>query len=180
MKLDYNKLVQKVDDYLRRKRAGSRAWAVMLPERLFTPELWLWEPRSIAIGAAWGTSWAIAPVPMQMVFVILCCMATRSNIPIAVLSCCISFPGYQVFAWPLQWYVGTLLLGAFGLSSGISIEFMRQTAEAALQGWNELLSILQQVNLLVVCIELLTGCLITCALMWIVTYGLARLILRKR
>ena len=64
MSFDYNKVVQKVDAYLRRKRAGSRVWSLMLPERLFTPELWLWEPRSVARGAAWGTSWAIAPVPL--------------------------------------------------------------------------------------------------------------------
>ena len=37
MKFNYNKLVQKVDAYLRKKRAGSRIWAIMLPESLFRP-----------------------------------------------------------------------------------------------------------------------------------------------
>ena len=81
MKFDYNKLVQKVDAYLRKKRAASRLWAVMLPESLFRPELWLWEKSSVARGAAWGTSWALAPVPMQTIFAVLSSIRTRGNIP---------------------------------------------------------------------------------------------------
>lgn len=180
MKFDYNKLVQKVDTYLRNKRAASRAWAILLPERLFTPELWLWEPRSIATGAAWGASWAFAPVVLQMVFAVLCCIRTRSNIPISVLACCISFPGYQVIVWPLQWYVGALLLRPLGIGSGISMELMTQAAEAALQGWSAIMEILSHVNLLMVCVELLLGCLITCTFIWVCTYSLVMLLLRKR
>ena len=180
MSFDYNKLVQKVDTYLRRKRAGSRAWKVMLPERLFTPELWLWEARSVAKGAAWGTSWAIAPVPMQMVFAVLCSIRTRGNIPMAVLSCCISFPGYQVFAWPLQWYVGALLLGSMGLGSGIDMEVVRNAATAATQGWGQVMHALQDVNLWMIGVELLIGCLITCALMAACTYSLVMLLWRRK
>ena len=180
MKFDYNKLVQKVDDYLRRTRSGSRVWRFLLPERLFTPELWLWTPRSVATGAAWGTSWAIAPVAMQMVFAVLCCIRTRSNVPMSVLACCISFPGYQVIAWPLQWYVGALLLRPLGIGSGISMELMTQAAEAALHGWSAMMGVLNHVNLLMVCVELLLGCLATCAAMWVCTYSLAMLFMRKR
>lgn len=180
MNFDYNKLVQKVDTYLRNKRAGSRAWKIMLPERLFTPALWLWESRSVAIGAAWGTSWAIAPVPLQMVFAVLSSIRTRGNIPMSVLACCISFPGYQVIAWPLQWYVGALLMGALGLGSSIDIELIHQAAEAALQGWDAVMQVLSHVSLLTVCTELMLGCLITCMLMWLCTYSLVVLFWRMK
>jgi uncharacterized protein (DUF2062 family) len=131
MKFNYNKLVQKVDAYLRKKRAGSRIWAIMLPESLFRPELWLWEKHSVARGAAWGTSWALAPVPMQTIFAVLSSIRTRGNIPMSVLSCCISFPGYQLVAWPLQWYAGAVVLGWLGLSSGVDMELIRSCASAA-------------------------------------------------
>lgn len=180
MKFDYNKLVQKVDSYLRRKRSESRAWQVLLPERLFSPELWLWTPRGVATGAAWGTCWAIAPVPMQMVFAVLSCMRTRSNVPMSVLACCISFPGYQVIAWPLQWYVGALLLRPLGIGSGINMELMTNAAEAAMQGWSAMMEVFNHVNLFMVCVELLLGCLITCTFMWLCTYSLVMLLMRRR
>ncbi|MBR6576265.1 MAG: DUF2062 domain-containing protein [Akkermansia sp.] len=180
MSFDYNKVVQKVDAYLRRKRAGSRVWSLMLPERLFTPELWLWEPRSVARGAAWGTSWAIAPVPLQMVFTVLCSIWTRGNVPMSVLACCISFPGYQVFAWPLQWYVGAIVLSSIGLGSGIDMELIRSAAAAATQGWSAVMHVLQGVSLLMIGVELLLGCLVTCTLMGVCTYSLVMLLWRKK
>lgn len=179
MSFEYNKLVQKVDTYLRSKREKSRLWRILLPEQLFTPALWLWEARSVAIGAAWGTSWAIAPVPMQTVFAVLCSMRTRGNIPMSVLGCCISFPGYQIILWPLQWYAGAVMLNSIGLGSGIGIDLITQAAEATMQGWQETLAILSQVKLLTVCVELLLGCLVTCALLWVLTYSLIVLLWRR-
>ena len=58
MKFSYNQLVTKVDTYLRGKRSGSRLWNALLPEKLFNPTLWLWEPQGVATGAAWGVFWA--------------------------------------------------------------------------------------------------------------------------
>lgn len=180
MNFDYNSLVQKVDAYLRRKRTGSRLWTLLLPASLFTPDLWLWEPRRVARGAAWGTSWALAPVPMQILLAVLCSMRTRSNIPVTVLSCCISFPGYQVIAWPLQWYVGAMLLDSMGMGSGIDMELIRQAAYAAADGWNAVMEVLKHVHLLTICIELLVGCLVTCALMAACTYSLVLLLWRHK
>lgn len=181
MKFNYNKLVQKVDAYLRKKRAASRLWAVMLPESLFRPELWLWEKSSVARGAAWGTSWALAPVPMQTIFAVLSSIRTRGNIPMSVLSCCISFPGYQLVAWPLQWYAGSVLLGWLGLSSGVDMELMRSCAAAATtEGWGAALQELKEVNLLRLCAELLIGCAVTCAATGSVAYSLVMLFWRKR
>lgn len=180
MKFDYNKLVQKVDTYLRRKRADSRLWAVLLPESLFRPDLWLWERRSVARGAAWGTSWALAPVPMQTIFAVLCSMRTQGNIPMAVLSCFISFPGYQLIAWPLQWYAGSLLLGWMGLSSGVDMELMRSCSATVLsEGWGAAFQLLSQVSLPLLCLELLAGCALTCALIAALAYALVNLLWRK-
>ena len=180
MKWDYNKLVQKVDAYLRKKRAGSRIWAVMLPESLFRPELWLWEKRSVARGAAWGTSWALAPVPMQTIFAVFCSMRTRGNIPMAVLSCCISFPGYQLVAWPLQWYAGAIILSWIGLSSGVDMELMRNCSSVILsEGWGNAIELLGQVDLLMLCVEFLIGCAATCTLTGALAYSLVMLLWRR-
>lgn len=179
MKWDYNRLVERVDVYLRKKRAGSRLWAILLPESLFRSELWSWEQHSVARGAAWGTSWALAPVPMQTLFAVLCSIRSRGNVPMSVLSCCISFPGYQVVAWPLQWYVGALITSQLGLASGVDMELIRQAAQAATQGWDATMGTLQQVNLPMLCLELLVGCAFTCALIGVIAYCLVMLFWRK-
>ncbi len=176
MKFEYNKLVHKVDTYLRRKRSVSKLWACMLPEKLFTPELWVWEPRSVAVGAAWGASWAIAPVPLQTIFTVLCSVWTRGNVPVSVLACCISFPGYQVIAWPLQWYAGAWLLRQVGISSGVTLELMRDAALAATQGWDAAANILSNANILILSIEFLLGCAMTCAAMWVAAYCIVCLV----
>lgn len=179
MRFNYNQLVQKVDAYLRTKRESSRLWACCLPEKLFTPSLWLWEPRSVATGAAWGVAWALAPVPMQTIFALLCSVATRGNVPMSVLSCWISFPGYQVILWPLQWYLGAALLGIFGLGSGVDMELIRQAAAAAPDGLQAALHTLGSINLLILCAELLLGCLISCVFLGLVVYACILLCWRK-
>lgn len=180
MKFSYNQLVTKVDTYLRDKRSTSRLWKALLPEKLFTPSLWLWEPQGVAIGAGWGVFWAFAPVPMQTIFAVLCSAVSRGNVPISVLSCWISFPGYQVILWPLQWWVGAALLGCLGLSSGVDMELIRSTATAAPQGLAAMLQVLGVVNLWILGIELLLGCLATSAMAGALVYGLIRLIWWKK
>lgn len=179
MKFSYNNLVQKVDAYLRGRRATSRLWRVMLPEQLFTPGLWLWEPRGVATGSAWGVAWALAPVPMQTIFAVLSSIWTRGNIPMAVLTCWISIPGYQVIVWPLQWYVGALILGSLSLGSGVDMQLIRDAAAAAPMGPEAVFDILGRVNLWLLGAELLLGCLVTCALLGGLVYGCIRLLWRK-
>lgn len=179
MSFNYNTLVQKVDDYLRQKRSTSGLWRIMLPEKLFHPDLWLWEPRGVATGSAWGVAWALAPVPMQTVFAILSSIPTRGNIPMAVATCWISIPGYQVFVWPLQWYVGALLLSCLSLSSGVDIELMREAAGAATAGPEAVFDVLERVNMWLLCLELLLGCLVTCAAAGSIVYAAIRLLWRK-
>ncbi len=179
MKFSYNGLVRKVDDYIRRKRDTSKLWRVLLPEKLFAPELWLWEPRSVATGSAWGVSWALAPVPMQTIFAVLSSIWSRGNIPMSVLTCWISFPGYQVILWPLQWWVGAWVLGCFGIGSGVNMELIRNAAEAAPQGLTAMLSVFGEVNWVLLCTELLLGCLVTCAALGVAMYGLIRMLWRQ-
>ena len=180
MKFDYNQLVSKVDTYLRTKRSSSRLWNSLLPEKLFTPSLWLWEPRGVAIGAGWGVFWAFAPVPMQTIFAVLSSAATRGNIPIAVVSCWISFPGYQVILWPLQWWAGAALLGSIGLSSGVDMTLIRAAAEAAPQGLAAMLQVLGQVNLWLLGAELLLGCILTSGAAGLLVYSIIRLLWRAK
>ena len=176
MNFSYNNLVQKVDVYLRRKRDTSRLWRILLPEQLFSPALWLWEPRGVATGSAWGVCWALAPVPMQTIFAVLSAMWTRGNIPMSVVSCWISIPGYQIIVWPLQWYVGALLLGSLSMSSGVDMQLMREAAAAAPDGIAAVLSVLGRVNLWLLCLELLLGCLVTCTALGGLVYGSIRLL----
>ncbi len=180
MKFSYNQLVTKVDTYLRRKRNSSRLWRTMLPEKLFNPALWLWEPQGVATGSGWGIFWAFAPVPMQTIFAVLCSMATRGNIPLSVLTCWISFPGYQVILWPLQWWVGALVLGSISLRSGVDADLIRAAAAAAPQGLSAILDVLGHVNLWILCAELLFGCIITSAAAGLSVYGLIRLLWRPK
>ena len=179
MKFDYNKLVTKVDTYLRQQRGKSRMWRIMLPEQLFRPELWLWEPRGVATGSASGVAWAFAPVPMQTIFALLSSIWTRGNIPMTVATCWISIPGYQVFLWPIQWYMGAVLLSSLSLGSGVDIDLIRDAAAAAPDGIDASLAVLGRVNLLMLCLELLLGCLISCAFLGGLVYGLIRICWRK-
>ena len=180
MKFSYNELVQRVDVYLQQKRSTSKLWALMLPEQLFTPSLWLWEKRSVAIGSAWGTAWALAPVPMQTIFAILCSARSKGNIPMSVLTCWISFPGYQIVAWPLQWYAGAWLLSYCSTGSGVSMELIQQTAAAATEGWRNALHLLSGVNLWILGVEFILGCLLSCALLGALVYGGILLLWRKK
>lgn len=180
MSFSYNQLVTKVDIYLRTRRSKSRVWNALLPEKLFHPALWLWEPQGVALGAAWGVFWALAPVPMQTIFAILSSAATRGNIPISVASCWISIPGYQVILWPLQWWVGAALLGCLSLSSGVDMNLIRSAAEAAPQGLSAMLNVLGQINLWMLGAELLLGCIVTSAAAGGLVYGLIRLFWKGR
>jgi hypothetical protein len=76
--------------------------------------------------------------------------------------------------------VGALLLRPLGMGSGINMELMSNAAEAAMQGWSAMMEAFNHVNLFMVCVELLLGCLITCTFMWLCTYSLVMLLMRRR
>ena len=97
-----------------------------------------------------------------------------------MVSCWISIPGYQVILWPLQWWVGALLLSSISLSSGVDISLIRAAAEAAPQGIAAMLEVLGQINLWVLGAELLLGCIITSAAAGALVYSLIRLLWRSK
>ncbi len=163
MAFSYSTLIRKADTYLRDKRRHSGAWRILLPEKIFSSELWLWESRSVSIGVAWGMFWAIAPVPMQSLFAVLCAAWSRANIPIALTACWLSFPGYQIIVWPFQWWVGHLCFSLFGAESDLSPELAQEVAQNILNHPGALQN--QPGSMLPTIIsELLLGCLITCTL----------------
>lgn len=180
MKFSYNGLVTKVDTYLREKRSRSRLWRILLPEQLFRPELWLWESRGVATGSAWGVFWALAPVPMQTIFAVLSSAGMRGNVPMSVLTCWISIPGYQVILWPLQWWVGAAVLSSINIGSGVDMELIRTAAAMATHGFNAVIDVLGQINLWMLCLELLLGCLVTCTAAAALVYCIIRLLWRER
>ena len=180
MQFSYNALVHKADAYLRQQRDSSRILSAILPLRLFDEQLWLWERRSVAVGLGWGVAWAIAPVPLQTIFAALCSLWRRGNIPVSVAACWLSFPGYQVFAWPLQWWVGSSILQWLGAGSRTTIETIRDAAMLLAEGWDAVLPTLQGIELPLLAAELLLGCLVTCTLAGLCAYGLTLAVWRPK
>ena len=159
----YNKLVLRVDAYLRAKRAQPRSIFKLLPARLFTPELWLCERRSIAVGAAWGAALAIAPLPLQSFFALLACLRFRGNVPVGMLACWISIPGYQIIVWPLQWALGAWLMDTLlSLHSGASVALLEDMARHAHEGWAAFAERLSTIDAWLFMGEFALGCLLSC------------------
>lgn len=176
----YHDLMRRVRFYLlteRRKKSFVGKW---LTQRVFDRHLWAWEQRGIAVGAGWGAAWAIAPVPMQTLFAIASCVWKRGNVPVGVLMCWLSFPGYQVFVWPVQWWIGSALLGWLGAGSGASLDLIARGArlipacyeQGSCEPLRELLSL---VNYGWLTAEFLLGTLASCAAFGLLCYGLVRL-----
>lgn len=164
MKLNYSNFTRYATDYLHRKRSHSRLWNLLLPEQSFSAEILSRNPRSVALGAAWGVFWAIAPVPMQSIFAVYCAMRSRANVGIALIICWLTFPGYQIVVWPVQWWVGHQFLSLFGAASDFSLNKAVQLSQNILKQpfpgtVTELGHVLPTVG-----VELLLGCLITCPL----------------
>lgn len=170
----YNELVHRVDLYLRRKRAHSRLYAWLLPASLFREELWQWNRQSAATGAAWGVFWAFAPVPLQTIFAALSCIHRRGNVPLGVAFCWLSFPGYQMFAWPIQWWVGSRALEWIfpHLTSGATPSLIKRAVKRLPEGWEQVLTVLDGVNTRMLLPEFLLGCLLTCSGAALLTYVL--------
>lgn len=153
-------------------------WRWLLPERIFSPGLWQWEATGVSTGAAWGIFWALAPVPLQSIFAILSALMFRANIPIALASCWLSFPGYQLIVWPLQWWLGNRIMAWFNADSGISVSMTRQAAELILSGdYAELRQLLGQ-QLPGIAGELMLGCLLSCSMAYLLVWSTTRLLFR--
>ena len=74
-----------------------------------------------------------------------------------------------------------MVLGWVGLSSGVDMELIRSCAAAVTtEGWGAAMQMLKEVNLLILCAELLIGCAVTCAVIGAVAYSLVMLLWRKR
>jgi len=83
----------------------------MLGDRLFSPDLWRPNRRSVSLGAATGLFWAMMPIPFQMLPSGITAYLLRFNVPAAITVVWITNP----FTWPLilywQYRLGLLLLG---------------------------------------------------------------------
>jgi uncharacterized protein (DUF2062 family) len=83
----------------------------MLGDRLFSPDLWRPNRRSVSLGAAAGLFWAMMPIPFQMLPSGITAYLLRFNVPAAITVVWITNP----FTWPLilywQYRLGLLLLG---------------------------------------------------------------------
>ncbi len=180
MGFSYNALVNRVDDYIRTQRARGTLLGRLLPRSVFSPELWLWERRGIAVGAAWGVTIAFAPLPMQTLFAALACVWRRANLPFGILSCWVSIPGYQLLVWPLQWWVGALLFRFFGCDSGASASVISEAASQLGNGWAAIWAPLREISLPLLMAEFLFGCLVTCTALWFLTQWFILLIWRPR
>lgn len=179
LRQSYNKLVIKVETYLTERRAAGK-WERHLPERIFDPHLWLWENRSLRVGAAWGACMALAPLPMQSFFAALCCIWSRGNVPVGILACWISIPGYQIIAWPLQWTLGAFFCQLLlGYDSGASVNLVASTAKAAPQGLDAMLQLLGSVNIELFAGEFILGCILSCAMIWLFFYLLVGAIVSR-
>ncbi len=164
MKFSYNTLVDRVDAAIREQRQRRTLMGRLLPRRVFAPALWRRERDSVATGVAWGVVCALAPLPMQSLFAILACIWRRGNIPMGFLACWLSIPGYQLIAWPLQWWVGAELLRVVDLSSGASFALIGEAVGHVAEGYRAMLAPLRQISLPLLAAEFLLGCAITCAL----------------
>ncbi len=169
--MTYNDLVDRVDSYIRDQRARDTLLGRLLPPSIFSPELWRWERRGVATGAAWGVTMAFAPLPMQTLFAALACVWRRGNIPLGVVSCWVSVPGYQIIIWPLQWWVGALVFGASGVGAGPSFSLSGEVAPTMPRGWEAAVAPLRDVSLPLLAAEFLMGCLATCALLGFLVKG---------
>lgn len=179
MAWNYHNLTRRVRYYLLREKRKKSFTGKFLPRRIFDRQLWAWDERGIAVGAGWGAAWAIAPVPLQTLFAIASCVWRKGNIPVGVLMCWLSFPGYQVFVWPVQWKLGSLLLSWCG-DSGASLQIVAQCAESIsiaceAGGWEAVCEPMLHVRLGWLAAELLLGMLASCAASGLLCYAIVRL-----
>ncbi len=175
----YNKLVLRTQEYLIKRREQGK-WERFLPERIFDPQLWLWDQRSLAVGIGWGAALAITPVPMQSLFAAFICLWVRGNVPIGILACWLSFPGYQVIAWPLQWALGAYLLRELSpWTSGTSYQLIAEAAAHWNRGKESIEILLQGIHLPTLIAEFLIGCVLSSALLGLLFYGLIKSLPKK-
>ncbi len=163
MKFSYNALVERVDAAIREQRRRRSLVGRLLPRRVFEPALWRWERGAVATGVAWGVACAIAPLPLQSLFAIAACVWRRGNIPLGYLACWLSFPGYQVIAWPLQWYVGAVVMRALGLGSGAGFSLIAGAMGHYNEGYEAVMAPLRAISLPLLAVEFLLGCALSCA-----------------
>ncbi len=97
-----------------------------------------------------------------------------------MLCCWISFPGYQIIAWPLQWALGAFLLSCCGVSgSGMTLAYATEMVQQWQQGWHEMLARVAGLSLPLFITEFLVGCLVSALALGFLSYFIV-LLLPKR
>ncbi len=180
MKFSYNALVDRVDAALREQWRRRTFLGRMLPRRVFARSLWRWEREGVATGVCWGAICALAPLPLQSLFAIAACVWRRGNIPMGYLACWLSVPGYQIIAWPLQWWVGAELLRVLNLGSGASFALIGQAMQNFNHGYEAVLTPLRSISMPLLAAEFLLGCAITCTLAGMLARALVLLCWRAK
>jgi len=91
-----------------------------LGDRLLDPHLWQLDRQGLARGLAIGSFFSMMPIPLQSLPAALLAIASRSNVPAALVGCWITNPLTAPFFIFFCLYVGGFLLGR-----GSTIEAMR-------------------------------------------------------
>lgn len=135
-----------------RRRHVRGSWLHrVLGDRVFAPELWRPDRRSVASGVATGLFWAMMPIPFQMLPAGVTAFIMRFNVPAAISVVWVTNP----ITWPVilywQYRLGCRLLGQ---------------AVPELDSMDAMLSLLAQVP-----IPLLLGCLVCGAVIAPLSYA---------
>ncbi len=95
-----------------------------LGRRLLDPNLWHLNRRSTALAFFIGVFFALIPLPFQMVFVAVCAVFVRANLPVSVALVWITNP----VTMPIIWF-STYKLGCFLLNTPVSPYPFRMSVE---------------------------------------------------
>ena len=175
MQQRYKELVAKVRQYFLKEQEKKTLMSRFIPTKVFAPQYWIWQKEGVLRGMGWGAFFSIAPVPMQSLFATLCCVWKKGNIPLAVLCSWLSPPGSLFVIIPMQWYLGFRIQVALKIgNSGLS--YHRVKTLLAEEKWHGLIKLAEGGNPWWMVTEFLIGCLLSCTILGLVTYGLTWLI----
>ena len=76
-----------------------------------TPQLWVPQRRSVALGAAIGAAVSVVPLPAQALIAAMVAIRFHAHLPTAVALTFLSNPLTALPLWGLAWMLGALCLG---------------------------------------------------------------------
>lgn len=173
MEKRYRQLIIKVRAYLRKEQKKKSFWSRFISDKMFCPDYWKWQRRSVSIGAGWGAFFAISPLPMQGLWGAAACAWKKGNIPIAVLAAWLTLPGFTFFSIPMQWYFGSFLLDLTPIgNSGLGFDIIKQSVRETLDSvsLSPLMKITSEVGFWHVTLEFVLGAVLSCSLLGIFCY----------